>query len=103
MNPKVDWFLDNDTKWQKEYRKLRTIVLECGLVEDLKWGVPYYTFQGKNVVLIHGFKEYCALLFQKGVLLVDNEKLLGRINTNCIENQCDIDKGGEHNVKFVEP
>jgi len=69
MNPKVDWFFDKATKWQKEYEKLRTILLDCGMTEELKWGCPCYTFEKRNIVLIHGFKEYCALLFFKGVLL----------------------------------
>ncbi|WP_421976234.1 YdeI/OmpD-associated family protein [Roseivirga seohaensis] len=76
MNPKVDWFFDKDTKWQAEYKHLRNIVLECGLTEELKWGCPCYTFKGTNIVLIHGFKEYCAYLFHKGVLLKDTEKIL---------------------------
>jgi len=76
MNRKVDWFFDKDTKWQEEYQRLRTFVLDCGLTEELKWGVPCYTFQKSNVVLIHGFKEYCALLFHKGVLLSDTNDLL---------------------------
>ena len=76
MNPKVDWFFKKDTKWQKEYKKLRMIILECGLVEELKWGVPCYTFKKRNIVLIHGFKDYCALLFHKGVLLSDTKSIL---------------------------
>lgn len=76
MNPKVDWFFEKATKWQKEYGKLRTIVLACGLTEELKWGVPCYTFQKKNILLIHGFKEYCALLFHKGALLNDSNGIL---------------------------
>ena len=76
MNQKVNWFFDKDTKWQKEYQELRTTILDCALIEELKWGHPCYTFQTNNVVLIHGFKEYCALLFHKGVLLSDSEKLL---------------------------
>jgi uncharacterized protein YdeI (YjbR/CyaY-like superfamily) len=76
MNPKVDFFFDKAKKWQEEYRKLRTIVLACGLTEELKWGVPCYTFQGSNIILIHGFKEYCALLFYKGVLLKDSKGIL---------------------------
>src|SRR5436189_39747 len=56
MNPKVDWFFAKDTKWQKEYEKLRTIILDCGLMEELKWGCPCYTFENTNIVLIHGFK-----------------------------------------------
>ena len=76
MNPKVDWFFDKDTKWKKEYEQLRTIVLNCGLNEELKWGCPCYTFENRNVVLIHGFKEYCALLFFKGALLSDANNIL---------------------------
>ena len=76
MNPKVDFFFAEDKKWHKEFQKLRTIILDCGLVEELKWGCPCYTFQNTNVVLIHGFKEYCALLFFKGALLKDTEGIL---------------------------
>lgn len=76
MNPKVDWFFSKDTQWQKEYEKLRTIILDCGLIEELKWGCPCYTFQNTNIVLIHGFKEYCALLFFKGALLNDPNGIL---------------------------
>src|SRR5258705_2538001 len=76
MNPKVDWFFDKASKWQKEYEKLRTIVLDCGLIEELKWGCPCYTFEKRNIVLIHGFKEYCALLFFKGSLLNDAKGIL---------------------------
>ena len=76
MNPKVDWFFAKDTKWQKEYEKLRTIILDCGLIEELKWGCPCYTFENTNIVLIHGFKEYCALLFFKGALLSDPNGIL---------------------------
>lgn len=76
MNPKVDWFFNKDTKWQKEYEKLRMIILDCGLTEELKWGCPCYTFQNSNIVLIHGFKEYCALLFHKGALLKDPDGIL---------------------------
>lgn len=76
MNPEVDWFFTKDSKWQKEYEALRTIVLNCGLAEQLKWGCPCYTFEDKNIVLIHGFKEYCALLFFKGALLKDIDDIL---------------------------
>src|SRR3569832_1612543 len=75
-NPKVDWFFEKDTKWQKEYEQLRAIALDCGLTEELKWGCPCYTFQKKNIVLIHGFKEYCAFLFFKGALLKDKKGIL---------------------------
>ncbi len=76
MNPKVDFFFDKDTKWKKEYEELRLIILGCGFAEELKWGHPCYTFEKKNIVLIHGFKEYCALLFFKGALLHDNNNIL---------------------------
>lgn len=76
MNPKVDWFFEKDTYWQKEYQKLRAIIVDCGLMEELKWGCPCYTFENTNVVLIHGFKEYCALLFFKGGLLNDPNGIL---------------------------
>lgn len=76
MNPGVDWFFNKDTKWKEEYRELRTLVLDCGLTEELKWGCPCYTFQKKHIVLIHGFKDYCALLFMKGALLKDAKRIL---------------------------
>ena len=76
MNPKVDWFFTKPSKWQEEYEKLRMIVLDCGLTEELKWGCPCYTLKESNIVLIHGFKEYCALLFFKGVLLKDAKHIL---------------------------
>jgi len=75
-NPKVDEFLNEEKKWREEFEKLRTIILDCQLTEELKWGVPCYTFEDKNVVLIHGFKEYCAILFIKGALLKDAQGLL---------------------------
>lgn len=76
MNPKVDFFFNKPSQWQKEYAKLRAIALDCGLEEELKWGCPCYTYQKKNIVLIHGFKEYCAYLFFKGALLKDTEGIL---------------------------
>jgi len=76
MNPKVDSIIDKEEKWQKEFEKLREIVLDCPLEEDLKWGCPCYSYQGGNVVLIHGFKDYCALLLFKGALLGDPEGIL---------------------------
>src|SRR6186713_2347660 len=76
MNPKVDFYFDKNEKWKKEIEKLRTIVLDCGLTEELKWGCPCYTFEKKNIVLIHGFKEYCAYLFFKGALLKDSKGIL---------------------------
>lgn len=76
MNPKVDWFFNKPGKWQEEYAKLRIIALGCKLTEDLKWGCPCYTLGDKNIVLIHGFKEYCAYLFFKGSLLKDESGIL---------------------------
>jgi uncharacterized protein YdeI (YjbR/CyaY-like superfamily) len=76
MNPNVDWFFDKPGKWQEAYQELRELVLACGLTEELKWGCPCYTIQNSNVVLIHGFKEYCALLFMQGALLKDPKKML---------------------------
>mgnify|MGYP006202537383 CR=1 FL=1 len=76
MNPKVDFYFSKPGKWQQEIEKLRSIILDCELTEELKWGVPCYTFQKSNIVLIHGFKEYCALLFHKGTLLNDAEGIL---------------------------
>jgi len=76
MNPKVDQFLNSTEKWRNEFEALRAIVLECGLTEELKWDLPCYTFQKSNVVIIQGFKEYCALLFFKGVLLSNADGLL---------------------------
>lgn len=76
MNPKVNFFFDKATQWKEEYKKLRTIILGCGLTEELKWGCPCYTLQSGNVVLIHGFKEYCALLFMKGALMQDPQDIL---------------------------
>lgn len=76
MNPKVDWFFAKDTQWQEAFFLLRDIALDSGLDEELKWGHPCYTLNGKNVFLIHGFKHYCALLFHKGALLKDPKQLL---------------------------
>lgn len=82
MNPKVDAFLSRARKWRKEFEKLRAIVLGCGLTEDFKWMHPCYTIEGKNIVVIHGFKEYCALLFFKGALLKDPKGILVRQTEN---------------------
>jgi uncharacterized protein YdeI (YjbR/CyaY-like superfamily) len=75
-NPKVDAFIERAQQWQAEYRKLRAIALDCPLTEDLKWGVPCYSYENSNVVLIHGFKNYCAMLFVKGALLPDPQGIL---------------------------
>jgi uncharacterized protein YdeI (YjbR/CyaY-like superfamily) len=76
MNPKVEFYFKKAKKWQEEFEKLRMIILDCQLTEELKWGCPCYTFQKSNIVLIHGFKEYCALLFFKGALLNDANGIL---------------------------
>ena len=76
MNPKVDFYFNKAGKWQEELEQLRRIVLDCGLTEELKWGVPCYTYQKSNVVLLHVFKEYCGMLFVKGALLKDTHGLL---------------------------
>ena len=76
MNPEVNSYFNNAKKWQIEMEKLRTIVLDCGLTEVLKWGVPCYLYQNNNIVLIHAFKYYCAFLFVKGALLHDSETIL---------------------------
>lgn len=75
-NPNVDFFFNENSKWQEAYNTLRAIVLGCGLTEELKWGCPCYTLENSNVVLIHGFKEYAALLFMKGALLKDDKGIL---------------------------
>ncbi len=76
MNPSVDWFFNKPTKWQEAYSELRQVVLDCNLTEELKWGCPCYTNNKSNIVLIHGFKDYCALLFMQGALLKDTKKVL---------------------------
>lgn len=76
MNPKVDFFFNKAKNWQEAFERLRAIIIDCGLKEELKWGQPCYTFQKRNIVLIHGFKEYCAMLFFKGALLSDPRGIL---------------------------
>ncbi|WP_411274737.1 YdeI/OmpD-associated family protein [Daejeonella sp.] len=76
MNPELDWIFEKPSKWQDEYSELRTLILECDLTEELKWGCPCYTNGNSNVVLIHGFKDYCALLFMQGAILKDSKKIL---------------------------
>ena len=82
MNPKVDFYFKKAGPWQEEVEQLRAIVLSCGLDEELKWGSPCYVFEKKNVVLIHTFKEYCALLFFKGALLKDPRGILVQQSEN---------------------
>jgi len=81
-NPKIDWFFNEPGKWEEAYQELREIVLGCGLTEELKWGCPCYTNQKSNIVLIHGFKDYCALLFMQGALLKDSKKILVQQTAN---------------------
>ena len=76
INPQVNWFFNKQGKWQEAFQELREIILECGLKEELKWGCPCYTHQKSNIVLIHGFKDYCALLFMQGALLKDPKKIM---------------------------
>ena len=76
MNPTVDWFFTKASKWQEEYSELRMLILDCGLTEELKWGCPCYTIEKSNILLIHGFKNYCALLFMQGALLKDPKGIL---------------------------
>jgi len=82
IHPKVTAFINTASQWQPEYWKLREIILGCGLTEDFKWRVPCYTFDEKNIILIHGFKEYCAILFPKGALLSDPEGILTQQTEN---------------------
>jgi uncharacterized protein YdeI (YjbR/CyaY-like superfamily) len=76
MNPKTDFYFQKSEKWKSELEQLRGIILDCELTEELKWGCPCYTFQQNNILLIHEFKEYCAMLFMKGALLNDAERIL---------------------------
>lgn len=82
QNPAIDQFLAKQKKWQNELVIFRSIALDCGLTEEVKWGVPCYTCNGKNILIIHGFKEYCAMNFFKGALLKDNEKILIQQTSN---------------------
>ncbi len=102
LNPKVDAFLDRETKWRTEFEKLRAIILDCGLTEELKWGVPCYTFEKSNVVLIHGFKEYCAILFVKGALLKDPAGVL-IIQTENVQSARQIRFTHADQIEEMEP
>lgn len=84
MNPKVDEFLNRATKWQPEMKKLREVTLSCGLTEEIKWGKPCYTSEGKNIVVIQGFKAYSALLFIKGYLVSDPKHILVKTGENTV-------------------
>ena len=108
-NPKVEDFFLTANKWREEYERLRSILLEAGLTEELKWGVPCYLFQGKNLVLIHGFKEYCAILFFQGALLPDPEGLLVQQTANVqaarqmrFSNMADIEERASSIRRFIQ-
>jgi uncharacterized protein YdeI (YjbR/CyaY-like superfamily) len=81
-NPTVDWYFEKDGLWKEAYGKLRPLALDSGLTEELKWGHPCYTLKGRNVFLIHGFKDYCALLLMKGSLLKDDHRILVQQTAN---------------------
>ncbi len=97
-NPKVDFYFSKSGKWEREYAILRDIVLDCMLTEELKWGCPCYTLGGANVVLIHGFKDYCALLFMKGALLADTHGILIQQTEN-VQSGRQIRFTGEQDIK----
>jgi uncharacterized protein YdeI (YjbR/CyaY-like superfamily) len=109
MNPKVDFYFHKAGKWQEEIEKLRTIVLDCGLTEELKWGCPCYLYQKSNVVLIHVFKEYCALLFFKGALLNDANLPAGKAGGILIQQTENVQAGRQirftnvHEIVELEP
>jgi len=102
MNPKVDFYFDKEKKWQKEIEQLRIIVLDCGLTEELKWGCPCYTFENSNIVLIHVFKEYCALLFFKGALLKDAAGILIQQTEN-VQAARQVRFTNAHEIVEMEP
>ena len=102
MNPKVDFYFNKASKWQEEYLKLRTICLDCGLTEELKWGHPCYALNKQNIVLIHGFKEYCALLLFKGALLNDAHNILVQ-QTKDVQSARQIRFTNIHEIIELEP
>ena len=101
-NPKVDAFINRETKWQAEFRKLREIILGCELTEELKWGVPCYTIEKKNIVLMHGFKDYCAILFPKGALLKDHDHIL-IIQTENVQAARQVRFTNAQQIELLEP
>ena len=102
MNPKVDWYFEKDSQWQAEFQALRNIALASGLDEELKWGHPCYTLKGKNVVMMHGFKDYCALLFHKGALLKDDANILVQ-QTDNVQGARQIRFTGLKEIKKLAP
>jgi len=101
MNPKIDAFLSNAQKWQDEMKRLRTICLDCGLTEELKWSLPCYSFEKKNIVIIQGFKNYCALLFFKGYLLKDPGGILVKTGPNTKVGRQDRFTDGKEIIKLA--
>jgi uncharacterized protein YdeI (YjbR/CyaY-like superfamily) len=102
MNPKVDWFFEKAEKWKEELNALRKIVLECHLTEDLKWGCPCYTYEDKNIILIHEFKEYCAFLLFKGALMKDPKGILIQQTEN-VQSARQIRFTSLKEIKELEP
>jgi uncharacterized protein YdeI (YjbR/CyaY-like superfamily) len=102
LNPKVDAFLSREKKWPEEFKKLREIILDCDLIEELKWGVPCYTFEKKNIVLMHGFKDYCAILFPKGALLKDPDHIL-IIQTENVQAARQVRFTNVQQIELLEP
>jgi len=102
MNPKVDFYFEKEGPWQAVIAELRPILLDCALTEELKWGSPCYTLQKRNIVLIHVFKEYCALLFFKGALLTDDQNLLIQQTEN-VQSARQIRFTSLHDVDRVRP
>lgn len=101
-NRKVDVFLKESNKWRDEFEKLRVILLDSPMTEELKWGQPCYTYEGSNIVLIHGFKEYCALLFMKGALLKDSKGILIQQTKN-VQSARQIRFTGSREITEMEP
>ena len=87
MNPKIEQFINSNHQWKEALLKLRSIILDCQLTETLKWGVPCFMHDEKNIVLIHGFKNYCAILFMKGALLKDEQKILIQQTENVVSGR----------------
>ena len=102
MNPKVDDCLSKVEKWREEFERLRAIILDCGLTEELKWGWPCYTLDKANIVLMHGVKEYCALLFFKGALMKDTNGILVQQTEN-VQAGRQIRFAGAHEIAQMEP
>ncbi len=101
-NPKVNWFFEKDGQWKASFAKLRELALDTGLTEELKWGHPCYTLKGKNVFLMHGFNDYCALLFHKGALLKDDHGILVQQTAN-VQSARQIRFGSLKQIKEMAP